>query len=288
MIPQRDLSLLSNRLVERGGRRIPERVLERDYCLAWVLVGLARSPLRDRLAFKGGTALKKCYFGDYRFSEDLDFTLIEETSWDEIEPGLAAAFEETRSASGVEIRLDRVDRHAHENSHTFYLAYEGPLPRGPGKSIKTDITIRECIVLPLEERPLLRGYDEYRDLPENVRLRAYSLDEVAVEKTVALLDRARNEPRDLYGLWFLTENSHVRLRDLLHPLARKLEFRGLTLAQVSKEFRNKQARYKKLWQIRLAPQMRKLPEFDTVYRAVRRSFRQAGFFEKGCSSQQGR
>jgi predicted nucleotidyltransferase component of viral defense system len=44
-----------------------------------------RSPLRDRLAFKGGTALKKCYFGDYRFSEDLDFTLIAETSWEEIE-----------------------------------------------------------------------------------------------------------------------------------------------------------------------------------------------------------
>ena len=80
MIPQRDLSLLSNRLVERGGRRIPERVLERDYCLSWILVGLARGALRDRLAFKGGTALKKCYFGDYRFSEDLDFTLIEETS----------------------------------------------------------------------------------------------------------------------------------------------------------------------------------------------------------------
>jgi hypothetical protein len=54
MIPQRDLSLLSNRLAERGGRRIPEAVLERDYCLSWFLVGLSRSPLRDRLAFKGG------------------------------------------------------------------------------------------------------------------------------------------------------------------------------------------------------------------------------------------
>ncbi len=68
MIPQRDLSLLSNRLAEGGGRRIPEAVLERDYCLSWIFVGLSQSPLRDRLAFKGGTALKKCYFEDYRFS----------------------------------------------------------------------------------------------------------------------------------------------------------------------------------------------------------------------------
>lgn len=169
MIPQRDLWLLSNRLAERAGRRIPETILERDDCLSWFLVGLSRSPLRDRLAFKGGTALKKCHFADYRFSEDLDFTLVEETPWEEIERHLAAAFAETRMASGVELRLDHLDRHSHENSRTFYLAYEGPLPRARGKIVKTDIAIRERIVLLLEDRPVLRGYEEYRDLPEDAR-----------------------------------------------------------------------------------------------------------------------
>ena len=276
MIPQRDLSLLSNRLAERGGHRIPEAVLERDYCLSWVLVGLSRSPLRDRLVFKGGTALKKCYFEDYRFSEDLDFTLTEETSWEEIELGLSVAFEETRKDSGVEIRLDHLDRQSHGNSHTFYLAYEGPLPGGAGKTVKTDITIRERIVSPLEERPVLRGYEEYRDLPEGARIRVYSLDEMAVEKTVALMDGARNEPRDLYDLWFLTVNDYVRLPDLLNLVVRKLEFRELTLAQVGTEFRTKEARLRRLWQVRLAAQMAELPEFDGVYRAVQRALRQAG------------
>jgi predicted nucleotidyltransferase component of viral defense system len=239
-------------------------------------VGLSQSPLRDRLAFKGGTALKKCYFEDYRFSEDLDFTLMEATPWEEIERGLAGAFEEARRRSGVEIRLDHLDRHAHENSHTFYLAYEGPLPGAGGKTVKTDITIRERIILPVEERPVLRGYQEYRDLPEDARILVYSLDEVAVEKTVALLDRARNEPRDLYDLWFLTANGHVTLPDLLDPIVRKLEFRGLTLAQAGTEFPAKEARLRRLWQVRLAVQMSDLPEFDGVYRAVRRSLRQAG------------
>lgn len=54
MIPQRNLSLLSNRLARAGGRRVVEAVLERDYCLAWFLVGLSRSPLREALVFKGG------------------------------------------------------------------------------------------------------------------------------------------------------------------------------------------------------------------------------------------
>jgi hypothetical protein len=84
MIPPRNLSLLANRLARAGSRRLPEAVLERDYCLAWFLVALSRTPLCERLAFKGGTALKRCYFGDYRFSEDLDFTLATESTFDEI------------------------------------------------------------------------------------------------------------------------------------------------------------------------------------------------------------
>ena len=80
MIPQRNISLLSNRLANKGGRRIPEAVLERDYCLAWFLVGLSRSPLRDILAFKGGTALKRCYLGDYRFSEEEDLMVLARNS----------------------------------------------------------------------------------------------------------------------------------------------------------------------------------------------------------------
>ena len=56
---------------------IPWEILERDYLLSWLLAGIAQvEALRDTLVFKGGTALKKCYFGDYRFSEDLDFSTI--------------------------------------------------------------------------------------------------------------------------------------------------------------------------------------------------------------------
>src|ERR1700684_3933407 len=107
MIPQRNLSLLSNRLAEGGGRRIPEAVLERDYCLAWFLVGLSRAPLRERLAFKGGTALKRCFFGDYRFSEDLDFTLARAAEFAEIRDGLEEVYHHVAQASGIRFAFDR-------------------------------------------------------------------------------------------------------------------------------------------------------------------------------------
>ena len=41
MIPQRNISLLSNRLAGGGRWRIREDILERDYCLAWFLAALA-------------------------------------------------------------------------------------------------------------------------------------------------------------------------------------------------------------------------------------------------------
>src|SRR3990167_9311334 len=55
----------------------PWEVIERDYILSWILAGIHQVPaLKESLVFKGGTALKKCYFGDYRFSEDLDYTAL--------------------------------------------------------------------------------------------------------------------------------------------------------------------------------------------------------------------
>jgi predicted nucleotidyltransferase component of viral defense system len=151
LIPQRNISLLANRLARAGGRRIPESVLERDYCLAWLLSSLAGSELRSRLAFKGGTALKRCYFGDYRFSEDLDFTLLEPTSFGDLRLELEAVYADVREACGIEFAFDREDRNTHANRHTFYMRYIGPLPAGG--TIKVDIAIREQLVFPIEVRP---------------------------------------------------------------------------------------------------------------------------------------
>ena len=277
MIPQRNLSLLSNRLAEGGGRRIPEAVLERDYCLAWFLVGLSRMPLKDRLAFKGGTALKRCFFGDYRFSEDLDFTLLGDVPFDLIRRELEPVFAETGRSGGVSIRFSHEERPSHQNSHTFYLSYEGPLPAtARPKEVKVDITIKEEIVFPLESRRVLRAYEEYQDLPEEAEVLAYSLNEVAAEKVVALLDAARNEPRDLYDIWFLAGNGHVVLGDVTHAIDKKWAFRKKKPADARQAFESKEARYKKLWNMRLSAQMAELPEFAEVFRFVRRAFRDAG------------
>jgi hypothetical protein len=73
MIPKRDLSLISNRLLkELGGRRVPDQTIELDYALGWFLCEMSLHSIAQSMAFKGGTALRRCHFGEYRFSEDLD------------------------------------------------------------------------------------------------------------------------------------------------------------------------------------------------------------------------
>jgi predicted nucleotidyltransferase component of viral defense system len=146
--------------------------------------------------------------------------------------------------------------------------------------VKVDITIRERLAFPLKDQPVLRGYKEYADLPDDAKIRVYSLGEIAAEKVVALMDRARNEPRDLYDVWYPVDGGHVDLEDLTDAIEQKWDFRGKKLADVRGEFAAKEPRYKKLWGPRLSGQMVDLPEFNEVYRSVRRAFRQAGLTGK--------
>lgn len=90
------------------------------------------------------------------------------------------------------------------------------------------------------------------------------------------MDRARNEPRDLYDMWYLVGESRVDLDHLKSAIEEKLEFRGRKIDDVRGELAAKEARFEKLWAARLSAQMASLPEFGEAFRIVRRAFRQAG------------
>ena len=52
--------------------KVRDQQIEKDYILSWILQGVAQHEnLANSIVFKGGTVLKKVYFKDYRFSEDL-------------------------------------------------------------------------------------------------------------------------------------------------------------------------------------------------------------------------
>jgi hypothetical protein len=85
------------------------------------------------------------------------------------------------------------------------------------------------------------------DVPEGRLVRVYSLQEIATEKILALADRARNEPRDLYDLWFLITGAGIQVDDLEHAIREKVAFRGKPHEGLQESILRKEARLKALW-----------------------------------------
>lgn len=284
MIPHRDLSIISNRLFkENGGRRIPETTIELDYALGWFLTELSRHSFGAKLTFKGGTALRRCHIGEYRFSEDLDFTLLyDDVTFEQVRKAFEEVASKVKDATGMDFRFDALDPTPHKNSHTFTMAFTGPMRSE--RRFKVDITISECVVGALQQTPIIRTYVEF-DFPDGAFVKAYSLDEIAAEKIVALTDKQRTQPRDLYDLWYLSSEGHVDVATLAHPVAAKLDHRQRSAEGLGDVFMGKEAALKRAWETRLAPQMAAIPEFGMVFREVDRLLRQSEIFETALTLQ---
>jgi hypothetical protein len=70
-------------------------IAEKEVVLTFLLQLLSERGILDRLAFKGGTCLRKMFVGNQgRFSTDLDFTGIEEHDHEDIILDMMAAFEQ--------------------------------------------------------------------------------------------------------------------------------------------------------------------------------------------------
>lgn len=266
MIPPSELARLAHRL------RLGDKTIELDYVLTWVLLAIANSPLRDQLAFKGGTALKKIYEPDYRFSEDLDFTLIDDMSNDDLLAATKALFPWLRREVNLVLDLRRVEVHQTGNP-AIYLNYVGPLRGGLGsRFFKTDFTRDELLLFPLAEAPLQALYSDCRDRAET--LLVYSPEEILVEKLCALL--GRTEPRDLFDVHYMLAHQLVDLQAVSFRLSEKIAFKGLDLTGLVDVLLRKQDTLGRLWEPRLRGQMPDLPHLDTVIRETNRWLRQSG------------
>ncbi|MBM3702936.1 MAG: hypothetical protein FJW63_08130 [Actinobacteria bacterium] len=57
-------------------KEVSEDIIEKDYFIELILYYLSDDDFfNEGVVFRGGTALKKIYFSDYRYSEDLDFLI---------------------------------------------------------------------------------------------------------------------------------------------------------------------------------------------------------------------
>ena len=198
---------LNERITEWG---IREDVVEKDYVIGWALWGIGADPiLSASWAFKGGTCLKKCYVETYRFSEDLDFTVLPGGPGDagQVIPLLKTVLERVYEESGIDFQArDPVMRVRPDGrSAEGRIYYRGPRNAPGVASIRIDLTIAEQVVRSTVLRPIAHEYPD--SLPSPAEVRCYSFEETFAEKLRAMGERAR--PRDLYDIITLYRRSAV-------------------------------------------------------------------------------
>lgn len=242
MITQREVSQLAYR------NKKDDRVIEKDYVITWILLGVSDSKLKEALVFKGGTALKKVYFPNYRYSEDLDFTLLENVDKDTL------------------IGNFRDILRGLEKSQAFV----GPLQaKLDSRDIKVDFTLEEKLFCSLSEEPIKAPYSDSKDSKSQVK--TYPLEEILVEKLCALI--GRTEPRDLYDTHFLLGLGQLDYQSVAYFFPQKAEYKKIDPKKLTTILAEKESIFARLWQSRLAHQVDVLPPLDGTIRKTNKYLR---------------
>lgn len=199
---------LDERVREWGLRH---NVVEKDYVLGWLLWGIGTDQqLSSSWAFKGGTCLKKCYIETYRFSEDLDFTVLPggPVTGDDLTPIFARILDRVNEASGINFSQRQPVLNTHKSGQYTEgrIYYTGPLAAPHVAAVKLDIMSSERVVRPTVLQKIVHAYPD--ELPGSGTVRCYAFEEVFAEKIRAMGERGR--PRDLYDIINLFRRKDLR------------------------------------------------------------------------------
>jgi len=257
--------------IQQKARKIGVRdqQIEKDYILSWILFGISKhEELSKAVVFKGGTVLKKVYFEDYRFSEDLDFTLLNnETENDKIFEYFKETFEFIKEEANIPLEIINDNEHE-DGGINFYIGYIGPLGgQGSNKKVKVDISRSEQLVF----EPVIKSvFTGYSDLEEHTLL-CYPLEEILVEKIRSVMQRM--QARDFYDIWYLLEIHEMDIDFYVSEFKTKCESKNLQATDFPKKLLERIPQYRGRWQSSLKGQIKDLPDFEQVEREVQRQIK---------------
>ncbi len=210
MILQKEIRTIAERL------KVPSDTVDKDYVLGHFLHELFKQPWAiNNLIFKGGTCLKKCYFEEYRFSEDIDAT-ITNAAFILAKKQIEDVCNAITTNIGIAFRVLKFEKTLFRDEHIgwdieicFWGANHGKneVPKF-GKDCHTKIWCEfrqyETVLFPKENRKLLHLFSDVEKM--QVSIPCYSLQEVLAEKMRSLIQRSRGEARDYFDLWYIKNN----------------------------------------------------------------------------------
>ena len=174
---------------------VDELIAERDVVLTYLLHYI-QGPLLSNLAFKGGTCLKKTYFGrEGRFSMDLDFTSIEKTA-QEVQQ---MCQDSIHGKTYLDIKFQIIDENVKEESYLASVKYQHTWNEG---DFELNISCREEPIFRLENIPIIEESFFKQTGLTSFAIPCLVKEELLSEKIRASYQRTRS--RDLYDLYLFS------------------------------------------------------------------------------------
>lgn len=200
--------------------------VQRDYVFGWILAAIyTMSELKDYLILRGGNCLRKAYFENTRYSNDLDFTTQAHLSEDFLRSEFNKVCDFAQEASGIIFEKDKnlirtprwadSDKEAHEVRLYFkdFYGTEGKFTI----RISLEITQYDRIYLPVQNRFIIHPYSDYKDC--KAAIRCLKLEEVLASKLKCLLQRRHSADLYDYVFWiFFDTDIEVNRTEIVKTL----------------------------------------------------------------------
>ena len=219
-------------------------VVEKDYVLGWLLAAIAEhAETSQHWVFKGGTCLKKCFFETYRFSEDLDFSLLTPAPDFRLGAYGDSLQREIRSF-GFNVRFEQSPRPPERQTamesaflKTNTLRELLVIEADPGilRGLHPDKALKVKLEIDTNPPPGFDTENQYLLRPIPFSIRVYALPDLFAGKLHAVLCRkwkTRVKGRDWYAQKFIPKISPITLVALLFTIVLMFTFKGDAILQL--------------------------------------------------------
>jgi predicted nucleotidyltransferase component of viral defense system len=233
-------------------------VVERVYMLTHLIDALAKLDPPPGLVFKGGTALRLCFYEDFRYSADLDFSLVDLNVEDATQLLTHAAAKCVQEIGFPQLQLT--------DTTPAWLVYTGPL--GREREIKVDLADDELVLDTAPSAVIKRYSDQPDDRP---KLSTYTLLEITAEKLRCVIQR--RQCRDLSDLHRLLVQEQVDVDQAWELFEAKAQAKNIEPSKFEERLNSREQQYRKQWDRELGDLDPGHVDANTVFRELRRALR---------------
>ena len=247
-------------------------LIEKDILLQMLLNELVKNKdFKDNFAFKGGTCLIKIYFGYFRFSEDLDFTYLNQKDFNGLSKSklrasmsekineLGKLIEPIAKQSNLDFKLEKENRKYFEfggsNAFVTLKLWYDSVVLNKQSFIKIQVNFIEKLNYEIKELPaifILGNKDKkeietlfpnYSYLAEPVEIKVYDIKEILIEKVRAILTRRGIKARDFVDVFLIVKKEKLNLNDFKKEIIEKIN-NMLKFEKYNQNIKNKETQLK--------------------------------------------